>query len=64
MPALPDSYNFQGKEKVKERDTVYRAEVEEDIIDAYAADSPVSPLSENGEGVYVNAGWRVRKNMF
>ncbi|KAL8857918.1 MAG: hypothetical protein Q9178_005537 [Gyalolechia marmorata] len=64
MPALPDSYNLQTKEKVKGRDTIYRAEVEQDIIDAYAADSPVSPLSENGEGDYVNAGWRVRKNMF
>lgn len=59
-PIIPEAYNFEGKAKVKERDTVYRAEVEEDIIDSYAADSPVSPLS-GGEAEYMNAGWRGRR---
>ncbi|KAL8798617.1 MAG: hypothetical protein Q9182_006529 [Xanthomendoza sp. 2 TL-2023] len=37
------------------RGTVYRAEVEEDIIDGYAVESPGIA---GGEGEYVNAGWR------
>ncbi|KAL8677075.1 MAG: hypothetical protein Q9186_006477 [Xanthomendoza sp. 1 TL-2023] len=44
-----------GREREEERDTVYRAEVEEDLIDGYAVESPVS------EGEYVNAGWRERR---
>ncbi|KAL8725108.1 MAG: hypothetical protein Q9166_007550 [cf. Caloplaca sp. 2 TL-2023] len=61
MPTVPNAYVLPSKDKVKERDTMYRAEVEEDIIDAYAAESPVSPLSEDGDGGYVNAGWRGRR---
>ncbi|KAL8767329.1 MAG: hypothetical protein Q9209_006167 [Squamulea sp. 1 TL-2023] len=61
VPAVPDWYISQGKEDVKERDTVYRAEVEEGIIDAYKGDSPVSELSEGEEELqYVNAPWRGR----
>ncbi|KAL8670117.1 MAG: hypothetical protein Q9168_005326 [Polycauliona sp. 1 TL-2023] len=79
IPAVPERYLVQetgtemGKEKEMEkrryRDTIYRAEVEEDIIDSYAIDSPVSPMSEPGGGhdsvgEYVNAGWRTRRNVF
>ncbi|KAL8778270.1 MAG: hypothetical protein Q9213_007490 [Squamulea squamosa] len=65
VPAVPDWYlASRGEEDGKERDTLYRAEVEEDIIDAYAGDSPVSEVSEVSEGEeglqYVNAPWRTR----
>ncbi|KAL8977646.1 MAG: hypothetical protein Q9205_006591 [Flavoplaca limonia] len=70
IPAVPEKYLYQEVEKTHERDTIYRAEIEEDIIDSYAVDSPVSPLSDRGNdvvednGTYVNANWRTRKNMF
>lgn len=70
IPAMPEKYLYQEVEKTHERDTIYRAEIEEDIIDSYAVDSPVSPISDRGNdvvednGTYVNANWRTRKNMF
>ena len=70
IPAVPEKYLHQEVEKTHERDTIYRAEIEEDIIDSYAVDSPVSPLSDRendvveDNGAYVNANWRTRKNMF
>ncbi|KAL8641210.1 MAG: hypothetical protein Q9226_008661 [Calogaya cf. arnoldii] len=71
IPDIPEKYMYQEPEKVNtwdNRDTVYRAEMEEDIIDSYAVvNSPVSPLSDKDVeklgDMYVNAGWRTRKHM-
>ncbi|KAL8997932.1 MAG: hypothetical protein Q9169_002925 [Polycauliona sp. 2 TL-2023] len=72
IPAVPEKYLTKEVENTKgERDTIYRAEIEEDIINSYAVDSPVSSMSEpgnnggeRGSGEYVAAGWRTRRNVF
>ncbi|KAL8884983.1 MAG: hypothetical protein Q9215_007084 [Flavoplaca cf. flavocitrina] len=56
IPAVPEKYLYQEVEKTHERDTIYRAEIEEDIIDSYAVDSPVSPLSDRGNDVVEDNG--------